>query len=74
MQGRGTERFRLTFAALTLVAWSTRVATPVGFWRSEQDGVIGMCLDVLLEILGALEGLSAEITLVWFQGNVYANM
>lgn len=29
-----------------------------------------MSLDVLLEILGALEGLAAEVALVWLQGHV----
>lgn len=33
-----------------------------------------MGLDVLLEILRALEGLSAEVALVWLQGNVNTNV
>lgn len=33
-----------------------------------------MGLDVLLEILGALEGLSTEVALVWLQGNVDTNV
>lgn len=35
--------------------------------RPDQDAVVGMGLDVLLEILRALEGLSAEVALVWLQ-------
>jgi hypothetical protein len=31
-------------------------------------------LDVLLEILGALERLSAEVALVWLQGDVDTNV
>lgn len=38
--------------------------------RPDQDTVVGVGLDVLLEILGALEGLSAEVALVRLQGDV----
>ena len=33
-----------------------------------------MGLDVLLQILGALEGFPAEITLVWFKRNMHTYM
>lgn len=33
-----------------------------------------MGLDVLLQILGALEGFPAEITLVWFKRYMHADM
>ncbi len=33
-----------------------------------------MGLDVLLEILRALESLSAEVTFVWLEGDVYSNV
>ena len=31
-------------------------------------------LDMLLQILRTLEGLATEVTLVWLQGNVYADV
>ena len=42
--------------------------------RAKKDRVIGVSLDMLLEILRTLEGLTAEITLVRLQRNVDANM
>lgn len=42
--------------------------------RPDQDAVVGMGLDMLLEILRTLEGLSTEVTLVWLQGNVNTNV
>lgn len=36
--------------------------------------VVGMSLDMLLQILGPLKGLATEITLVRFQGHVDANV
>jgi hypothetical protein len=36
----------------------------IGLWRSEQNRVVGVSLDVLLEILRTLEGLATEITFV----------
>ena len=33
-----------------------------------------MCLHMLLEILRALEGLSAEFTSMWFQGDVHSDV
>ncbi len=36
--------------------------------------LFGMSLDVLLQILGTLEGLLAKVALVRLQGNVHADM
>ena len=33
-----------------------------------------MCLDMFLQILRTLEGLSTEVTLVGFQGHMYSDM
>lgn len=33
-----------------------------------------MGLDMLLQILRPLEGLATEVTLVWLQGNMHANV
>lgn len=38
--------------------------------RADQDRVIGMGLDVFLQVLRTLEGLAAELTLVRLQGHV----
>ena len=42
--------------------------------RPDQDAVVGVGLDVLLEILGALEGLPAEVALVRLQRDVDTNV
>lgn len=42
--------------------------------RVHQHAVICVCLDMLLEILGALEGLAAKVALVRLEGNVYADV
>lgn len=55
---------RRTFARLAWIAgWAMR-STTVGLGRAKQNGIIGVGLDMLLEILGTLEGLAAEIALV----------
>ncbi len=48
--------------------------TSVGLRGAEQDGIVGVRLYVLLEILRTLERLTAEIALVRLQGNVHANV
>jgi hypothetical protein len=58
------------FAVLAGIALSAMGAAAVGLWWAEQDGVVGVSLDVLLEILGALEGLAAEVALMWLQRHV----
>ena len=39
-----------------------------------QDGIFGMSLDVLLQILGPLEGLAAKLAAMGFQGNMDSDM
>ena len=39
-------------------------------WGSKEDGIIGVGLDMLLQILRTLEGLAAEVALVRLQGDV----
>lgn len=54
-----------TFASLPVsgsLAWVS-----VLFWRTKKDRVVGVCLHVLLEILGTLEGLATEVTFVRLQ-------
>ena len=64
----------------TLVNWSlssvgTVHATVLVLGRpTHQNRVVGMSLDMLLEILRALEALAAEIALVRLQGNVNTDM
>lgn len=43
-------------------------------WRAKEDGVVCMGLHVLLEILGALKGLSTEVAFVRLQWDVDANV
>lgn len=42
--------------------------------RPGQHRIIGVGLDMLFEILRTLEGLAAEITLVWFKRDMHSNM
>jgi hypothetical protein len=65
---------RLTFTALALVTGGARVAATVGLGRAKQHRVVGVSLDVLLEILRPLEGFAAEVALVRLQGDVHADM
>lgn len=48
------------------------VQTRVG--GAEQYRVVGVCLDVLLQILWSLEGFAAKVTLVRLQRYVYADV
>lgn len=38
--------------------------------RTREDRVVGVCLDMLLQILWTLEALATELTLVRFERNV----
>jgi hypothetical protein len=53
---------------------SVAILTRMLLWRTEQDRVIGMSLDMLFQILRTLKGFSTEITLVRFQGNMDSNV
>lgn len=64
----------LTFPVLAGVALGSVGAAAVGLWRAQQNRVVGVRLDVLLEILGALEGLAAEVALVRLEGHVNADV
>ncbi len=44
------------------------------FWRSHEDRIIRVCLDMLLKILRTLEGLAAELALVRLQGNMNSDV
>ena len=63
---------------LTFAIWAkTDVVHTIGWTgttsrvgRSNENRVVCVGLDVLLQILGTLEGFSAEVTLVGLQGNV----
>jgi len=48
--------------------WCSRRA--VWFWRAHDDAVVGMGLDMFLQILRSLERLAAEFTLVGLQRDV----
>jgi hypothetical protein len=60
------------FASLPItgsLAWMSML-----LWRAKKDGVVGVCLHVLLEILRTLECLATEIALVGLQGDVDTNV
>jgi hypothetical protein len=50
------------------------VLTHVRVGRAKEDRVIGVGLDVLLEILRSLESLATEVALMRLEGNVDADM
>jgi len=52
--------------------WCSRRA--IWFWRAHDDAIICMCLDMFLQILGSLERLAAEFTLVRLQWDVDSNV
>ena len=64
----------LTLSWVLLVAAATPMRRPVRLRRAKQNGVIGMGLDVLLEILGPFECLTAEVALVRLQRYVNTNV
>lgn len=58
------------FAVLARVASSSVRSATVGLGRAEENRVIGVSLDVLLEILRALECLATEVAFMRLQRNV----
>lgn len=42
--------------------------------RPDEDTVVGVGLNMLLQVLRTLEGFAAEITLVWLKRNMDTNM
>jgi len=62
------------FAVLARVALGAVGTTSVGLWGAEQYRIVGVRLYVLLEILRALERLTAEIALMRLQRDVHANV
>jgi len=53
---------------------TTLMRVHVGFRSAQKDGIIGVGLDMLFEILRAFEGLAAKVALVWLQGDMYAHV
>jgi hypothetical protein len=49
-------------------------STTVGLGRTKQNRVVGVGLDVLLEILGPLKGLAAKVAFVRLQRYMNADM
>lgn len=43
-------------------------------WRTHQHAVVGVCLDMLFKILRPLEGLAAEVALVWLERHMDADV
>jgi hypothetical protein len=44
------------------------------FWGSKEDRVVGMGLDMFLQVLRTLEGLTTEVTFVRLQWNVNSDV
>ena len=64
-----------TFAGVPAVAAPEAAGLVLGRARVRaQDRVVGVRLDVLLQVLGTLERLAAEVALVGLQGHVDANV
>ena len=62
-------RDMLTLAILCANAATSAAASTV-LRRVHQHAVVSVGLDMLLQILRTLEGLAAEVTLMWLEGNV----
>jgi len=56
----------------TVTSVCTRICA--GLRRVHQDAVVGVRLDVLLQVLGTLEGFATEVALVRLQGNVNSDV
>jgi hypothetical protein len=72
---RGRVRRVLTLPVLwteTVTSVCTRICA--GLRRVHQDAVVGVRLDVLLQVLGTLEGFATEVALVRLQGNVNSDV
>jgi len=65
---------RLTLTSVLITTTCSAVLRTVGLGRPKQDRVIGVSLDMLLEILRALESLAAEVALVRLEWNVDTNV
>lgn len=63
-----------TGLALLVVVTRRSVLAHVRVGRAKEYRVIGMSLDVLLQILGSLEGLATEVALMRLEGDVDANV
>lgn len=61
-----------TFSILAWVA--LRGAATVGLWRAQQDRIVSVSLHVLLQILGSLESLAAEVALMRLQWDMDADV
>jgi hypothetical protein len=69
---RGIDRWPLTLVGLRVPNTATTASS--GFRRSKKDGIIGVRLHVLLQILWSLECFTAEIALVRLERDVHSNM
>ena len=65
---------RVTFVLHTFPALSVAILASMLLGGSKENGVIGVGLNMLLQILGTLEGLSAEVALVWLERDVDSNV
>ena len=70
-------RKELTSLLISHVVSSRTMMAPIcarRLRRAHEHGIIGVSLDMLLQVLRTLEGLSTEVTFVGLQGNVNTNM
>ena len=64
----------LTFTVLTWIAAGTVGTTTVWLGRAKQDRVIGVSLNMFLQILRSLERLTAEVALMRLQWDMDTNV
>jgi hypothetical protein len=58
----------------TLGSLSPVVETRMLLARAGEDRVVGVCFDVLLQVLGALEAFAAKLALVRFERDMYSDV
>ena len=66
--------YRLTFRCPRLVVGKRPTLRPGAIGRLQENGLVGVGLDVLLQVLGPLEGLAAEVALVRLERDVDADV
>jgi hypothetical protein len=72
--GCGSKRLQVSDQLSSLRVPNTATAASSRLWGSQEDGIIGVGLDVLLEILRSLEGFAAKVALVGLERDVHANV
>jgi hypothetical protein len=64
----------LTLSSLSLIASAASMTLAARLRRAQEDGVVGVRLDVLLQVLWAFEGLPTKVALMRLQRDMDADV